>query len=150
MSYRILFWVCCASLSYAMQQPLVQPTFKDWVQKATSIRVDIGAKSGMSENYPITATTTILDIKNNVHTDNGIPTANQRAHALWSKPLTGGFIRECSRELRDDETVKSVMNDFNTNRLKAYVYAVPQQQRVFKVQQFLPSEPATKQESKEE
>jgi hypothetical protein len=72
----------------------------------------------------------------------------QRIHAVWAVPLTWGLIEKDSRNLHDDETVKSVMNEFNTNRFRVYLQAACQQQRTFELKQFLPSKPIVNFESK--
>lgn len=114
MLYKLILSFCFIALSplCAMQPGALQP----WVQQATSVQVEMMKK--MSEEYPINNTTTILDIKNQVHHDQGIPVAHQKMYALFSIPWTLGVIQSRSRLLGDQENVKQVMSEYNTSKLK--------------------------------
>lgn len=99
-----------SAISLVAMEEANDMSLKPWVQAATTITVN---NLKQSWNIPITATTTISDAKNWLHTNEGIPVEQQHLSARWTECF---FWFKHSLELRDTENVKNIMDMFNTDQ----------------------------------
>jgi hypothetical protein len=98
------------TLSLVAMEESKNTRLKPSVQAVNSIIVN---SLKQSWNIPITATTTILDIKNWLLTSEGILVEQQHLSAQWKEWF---FWYKHSLELQDTENTSNIMNIFNTNQ----------------------------------
>lgn len=102
-----------ASLS-AMENQAIKP----WVKNATKVTL---RTMKMSYDVNISDDTTVLDIKEIMESNEGIPVVQQKIRAIYSRPYTLGLLQN-EADIADDYTnVKKVMNQYNTDLLALYL-----------------------------
>lgn len=77
-----------------------------WVQQASYIRIETVV-------IPIKHDTTVLDIKNIVQKNTQTPVQQQILQPTWSESIN---CKKFGDPLHDDEIIKEVMNQYDTNR----------------------------------
>lgn len=99
-----------ATRSFAMQTDL-----KPWVQAATHIKVRTMTQK-MTDNVQIDDKSTVFDVKNKLHNLEGIPTDQQSISPLWTSWHTLWLLDRTGDKLNDNQSIKQIMNTFNTDR----------------------------------
>lgn len=96
------------------QQIAQKPELLPWVKAATVMYVE-GLKPSLE--VPITDATTLLDIKNFIEKEGGVPHDLQILHAKTKMPWTFGLITELSAPLilNDTDSAKQFMSQHNTD-----------------------------------
>jgi hypothetical protein len=84
-----------------------------WVKDATHITVEYLTKN---QEFPINDTTTVLDVKNVLESNHGIPVHQQALNPLWKNPLQPGLAYNPGPELPNEITIKQAMKSADTNR----------------------------------
>ena len=98
-----------ASIITNAQQP---PALKPWVRNATMVYMR------MYKNYwqiSIEETTTIATLKRKIQSSDGISAENQDIMPFWKKWWTLWLAEGHGPSLDNNQSVKQIMNDYNTN-----------------------------------
>lgn len=100
------------------QHQLSNSQLQQWVGAARHIKVQ---SLKLSSNIPIDHNTTILDVKNALFDQEGIPADQQTLMAITKNPWTLWLTKTVSEHLADESNIKEIMNDYDTDTLQLYL-----------------------------